>query len=137
MLKKMCSFVVVLILVLSLFTSYAFAEGSNAGDGLGSIGTRSVSLSYYQFATHYGYYEIPYGTVVGYGNTTSGRYVQGTQAALAHIHDEFGISCDPHGVDGLFGSNTYNAIYNFQVYKGLTADGCAGDNTFMAIQLMM
>lgn len=36
------------------------------------------------------------------------------------------ISCNPYGVDGYFGGNTYNAIYNFQLATGLTADGYAG-----------
>lgn len=32
--------------------------------------------------------------------------------------------------DGIFGSNTYNAVYNFQRNKGLSADGIVGRNTW-------
>ena len=32
--------------------------------------------------------------------------------------------------DGIFGSNTYNAVYNFQRSKGLSADGIVGQNTW-------
>ena len=32
--------------------------------------------------------------------------------------------------DGIFGSNTYNAVYNFQRSKGLSADGIVGRNTW-------
>ena len=32
--------------------------------------------------------------------------------------------------DGIFGSNTYNAVYNFQRNKGLSADGIVGQNTW-------
>ena len=32
--------------------------------------------------------------------------------------------------DGIFGNNTYNAVYNFQRNKGLSADGIVGQNTW-------
>ena len=32
--------------------------------------------------------------------------------------------------DGIFGNNTYNAVYNFQRSKGLSADGIVGRNTW-------
>lgn len=38
-----------------------------------------------------------------------------------------------HGIDGIFGTNTYNAVISFQQSHGLTADGIAGPNTQNAI----
>ena len=122
--KKVFMIAVVFAVVLSLFSITAYADGREVSN------VHYVQSSYYPLATHYGYYEVPYGTLVGYGYQTSGVNVRATQAALTHIYEDIGIACNPHGVDGLFGSNTYYAIYAFQNAVGLTPDGIAGDNTF-------
>ena len=38
------------------------------------------------------------------------------------------------GLDGIFGSNTYNAVINYQRNKGLEVDGIVGCNTWRALQ---
>lgn len=35
------------------------------------------------------------------------------------------------GIDGIFGSGTYSAVYSFQVDNGLSADGIVGKNTWL------
>lgn len=42
----------------------------------------------------------------------------------------FGYSCGSLGADGLFGSETKNAVIKFQKAKGLSADGIVGRNTW-------
>ena len=129
--KKMkiaVSTILAIVLSLSLLSVVAFADGYNRVSALDD-----VMPNYYPLSTSFGYFEIPYGTVVGYGNQNRAYDVRGTQAALTDIHNDFGINCDPYGVDGLFGGNTYNAIYNFQVATGLTPDGYAGHYTFMEL----
>jgi peptidoglycan hydrolase-like protein with peptidoglycan-binding domain len=62
---------------------------------------------------------------VGYGYTTSGSAVIGIQCLLCLVGY-------PVTIDGQFGSQTYNAIYNFQYANRsyLTVDGVAGPATF-------
>ena len=38
------------------------------------------------------------------------------------------------GLDGIFGTQTYNAVVNYQRSRGLTADGIVGCNTWRALQ---
>ena len=44
-----------------------------------------------------------------------------------------GYNCDSCGVDGDFGTETYNAVKKFQSDYGLTQDGIAGPQTNQAI----
>lgn len=132
MIKRVCSIVLILIMAMSLFVVSASAEGLDL--------TYNVNASSkYRLATHYGYYEVDYGTVVGYGNVTSGTPVKATQACLKHVYVESNgvVACDPGDIDGLFGGATYNGIYVFQVYYGLSPDGRAGDQTFSKFQSLL
>ena len=38
------------------------------------------------------------------------------------------------GLDGIFGSQTRNAVMEYQMLRGLTADGIVGCNTWRALQ---
>ena len=38
------------------------------------------------------------------------------------------------GLDGIFGSQTRNAVINYQISRGLAADGIVGCNTWRSIQ---
>jgi len=96
----------------------------------------STAAGYYLY-TDYGYYYVPLDTVVGYGNIISGKYVRAAQAALTHINNHESVSCDPHGIDGLFGDYTFNAVQAFQTYAGITSDGYVGDDTWLSMQLTL
>lgn len=39
-----------------------------------------------------------------------------------------------NGLDGIFGSGTYNAVVSYQRSRGLTADGIVGCNTWRSLQ---
>lgn len=43
------------------------------------------------------------------------------------------IGYNTNGVDGIFGSGTFNAVYQFQRAMGLSADGIVGNNTWNAL----
>ena len=38
------------------------------------------------------------------------------------------------GLDGIFGAKTYNAVINYQISRGLSADGIIGCNTWRSLQ---
>lgn len=54
---------------------------------------------------------------------SKGTYVQNLQRDLTFL------GYDTRGVDGIFGSNTHNAVIRFQKDTGLAPDGIAGKNT--------
>ena len=108
-------------LLLSLSAAPAYAEQA--------VPNGSTSVGYYLF-TDYGYYYVPTDTVVGFNNITSGTYVRAAQAALTHIDDHYSASCNPGGIDGYFGYNTYYAVQYFQTYAGITSDGYVGNQTW-------
>ena len=122
----------VLVVLISMLSTAAFAEEPDMRYNARATGV-------YRLATHYGYYEVDYGSVVGYGNLIRGNEVKAAQASLKTIYEESGgvVACDPIYVDGDFGGYTYNAIYNFQDFYGLVADGCAGDATFGKFQNLL
>lgn len=132
MMKKVCSIVLIMIMAMSLFVVSASAEGLDS--------TYNVSANNkYRLATHYGYFEVDYGTVVGYGNIMRGEEVQATQACLKHVYEESNgvVACYPGAIDGEFGPDTYNGVYAFQVYYNLSPDGRAGDETFSKFQMLL
>lgn len=118
----MCS-----VLILSFSAAPAYAEHATP-NGSTSIG--------YHLYTDDGYYYVPMDTVVGYGNTVSGDYVRAAQAALTYIHNHYYVSCDPQGIDGSFGPNTYNAVRAYQAYEGITVDGYVGNDTWTCMDLL-
>lgn len=59
---------------------------------------------------------------------SSGSDVLTLQSALKQL------GFDPHGVDGVFGRGTEDAVKAFQTSKGLTPDGIVGPNTMAALQ---
>jgi len=66
------------------------------------------------------------GDYVGYCGVTSGGYVLAVQYNLA-VHN---INLGSSGVDGYFGSYTYNGVKTYQGMHGLSKDGCVGPNTW-------
>lgn len=130
-----------LVLFVALFAPCAHAEEYD------NVGTERLAIAsfdgYYVMHTRNSYgrdFLVPYGTVVGWGNITSGEYVYAVQAALTEANGVVELSCDPYGIDGLFGGNTYNAIYNFQYGMvnrfnvPMAIDGYAGDQTWAQLQ---
>jgi hypothetical protein len=67
-----------------------------------------------------------YDALVGYGYTTSGNFVHALQLALNH----YGYGLD---VDSQFGTNTYNALVDFQGRHSLTKDGICGPSTWSSL----
>ena len=93
--------------------------------------------------------EIPYrvntNITVGYDYTTHGYEVEVVQNALrVYNNNNPNANCDPGDVDGSFGSNTYNAVINFQSYTNsvldesmygtVAVDGIVGRETWMRIR---
>ncbi|PKV83052.1 peptidoglycan-binding protein [Streptomyces sp. TLI_146] len=78
-------------------------------------------------ATGCGYYSGNALTVKG----NTGNRVKEVQCLLL----SWGFSVGPDGVDGDFGTNTYNAVRSFQSwYGGLAVDGQVGVNTWRALR---
>lgn len=128
------------MLFVALFTASAHAEeyGNVSNERL-----TPTSSNVYVMHTRNSYgrdFLVPSGTVVGRGNIISGEYVYAVQAALTEANGVVELSCDPYGIDGLFGDNTYNAIYNFQYGMVnrfnifMSIDGYAGDQTWAQLQ---
>ena len=60
-------------------------------------------------------------------NGSRGNYVLVLQDGLNNLGYRTG------GLDGLFGTNTTNAVRAYQTYKGLGVDGIVGCNTWTAL----
>jgi peptidoglycan hydrolase-like protein with peptidoglycan-binding domain len=43
-------------------------------------------------------------------------------------------ACNPGTIDGIFGTNTFNAVECFQRHTGLSVDGIVGPNTWRTLQ---
>ncbi|MEN6462912.1 MAG: peptidoglycan-binding protein [Syntrophomonas sp.] len=58
-----------------------------------------------------------------------------TGAAVSQLQKDLtSLGFNTYGVDGIFGSNTYNAVVSFQKAKGLSTDGIVGTNTRTALK---
>ena len=62
--------------------------------------------------------------LTGFCGDASGDYVVGLQSYLQ------GDGYTPGAIDGEFGTNTYDALFDYQTDHHLSADGCAGQNTW-------
>ena len=60
-------------------------------------------------------------------NGSIGNYVLVLQDALNNL------GYRTNGLDGIFGSATTNSVRAYQTYKGLSADGIVGCNTWTAL----
>lgn len=65
---------------------------------------------------------------IGSVDLTGGNYVTGVQRILA------GNGSSPGSIDGVYGTNTSNAIKCFQGKFGLSIDGIVGTNTWQALR---
>lgn len=75
---------------------------------------------------------IPYGTVCSMTyNAHVYYYVHTIQYILYDIADYHqNLGYHPGAVDGDFGPNTKSAVQYYQGQRGLTVDGCVGDQTW-------
>lgn len=113
--KKLISVLLVLIMVACVFPTYAFAD-------FGEFNTVSPMAS----NTIYSFYDWVAGTNIQVPSTevcskTHNRvssYSKAVQCALYIISDDWQItSMNPGYPDGIYGDNTYNAVYNYQYQK--------------------
>ena len=70
-------------------------------------------------------------TVLRYGD--SGEAVRLLQQALVDNNFYPDINAANYGIDGIFGSNTEDAVRRYQTMHGLTVDGIAGTATFNSL----
>ncbi|MDR4204770.1 peptidoglycan-binding domain-containing protein, partial [Bacillus spizizenii] len=65
---------------------------------------------------------------------TKGTNVKQVQTALAALYFYPDKGAKNHGVDGVYGPKTANAVKRFQSVSGLTADGIYGPKTKAKIE---
>lgn len=117
-LKRKKIFAVVLFLLLISSSTICYAQ-NNSETTFSEADPRIAMWTYVQ--TTSGNIGVPEGTYVP---GASSYYVRLLQATLNKI----GYSCGT--ADGIYGTNTRNAIIRFQEDKKLTADGVAGSLTW-------
>lgn len=130
---KIFSCALIIVLVLSMSTAIAFAETQSQMPNIISSEyiTREIR---YTISGLNGFYIVS-GNYVGYGYANEKYDVEAAQAGLEKVnswHEE--ANCDPQGVDGLFGSNTYYAVQHFQVYAKISCDGIVGPDTWRKLE---
>lgn len=130
---KLLSSALIIVLLICAFTTVAFADGHSQTPNITSNEyfnqTRSYSIGGLRSS-----YVVP-GNYIGYGYANNSYEVEAVQAGLEKVNFHYPEAyCDPQGVDGLFGSNTYYAIQFFQVYVGLSCDGTVGPNTWYQLE---
>ncbi len=67
------------------------------------------------------------------GGRVRPRYSAGTRAIQVALRDNYGIPIGSSGADGIYGSNTRNAVRQFQQRSGLRVDGIVGPQTRAAL----
>lgn len=67
-------------------------------------------------------------------NSNSNLKVGSTGEAVNQLQKNLtNLGYNTYGIDGIFGTNTYNAVVSFQKAKGLSTDGIVGINTRTAL----
>lgn len=130
---KFLSFALIIVLAMSLATTVSFAEDQNKMPDITANGysTREIRYTISGLDDFY----IVSGNYVGYGFANERDDVIAAQAGLEKVnswHPE--ADCDPQGVDGVFGSNTYHAVRHFQVFAGVSCDGIIGPDTWRQLE---
>lgn len=74
-------------------------------------------------------YPLPSGVIKVTSPLTKGTKVKQVQTALAALYFYPDKGAKNHGVDGVYGPKTANAVKRFQSVSGLTADGIYGPKT--------
>lgn len=127
--KKVISLLLVFALIISVVPTHAFAANGNTAS------TYASSTAVYVFRNRSGgEYDIRANEYIGMGYSNPTGHVIIIQVLLNRIvweTDDTGFSAGT--VDGLFGTNTRNAVIYFQNWKGLSADGIVGPDTWAAL----
>ncbi|MEC1292238.1 N-acetylmuramoyl-L-alanine amidase [Bacillus mojavensis] len=79
-------------------------------------------------------YPLPSGVIKVTSPLTKGTKVKQVQTALAALYFYPDKGAKNHGVDGVYGPKTANAVKRFQSVSGLTADGIYGPKTKAKIE---
>ncbi|MEC1792913.1 N-acetylmuramoyl-L-alanine amidase [Bacillus vallismortis] len=74
-------------------------------------------------------YPLPSGVIKVTSPLTKGTNIKQVQTALAALYFYPDKGAKNHGVDGVYGPKTANAVKRFQSVSGLTADGIYGPKT--------
>lgn len=131
--KKTVSVLLLIVMVASMLCVPAFAIKNESAVPAGQ--SISDPENYYHIKVDYFVYFVLYGKVVGYNNITTGYEVEVVQIVMNRINSVYSsVSCNAGAVDGIFGQNTWQAVYNFQVWRGLSADGIVGPNTWAEME---
>ncbi len=130
---KLLSFALIIVLSISMFTTVAFADNQNQAPSITSNEYFNKTMSYSISGLRKDYL-VP-GNYIGYGYANNSYEVEAVQAGLEKVDYYYpSANCDPQGVDGLFGLNTYYAIQFFQVHAGLSCDGTVGPDTWFELE---
>lgn len=138
--KKLVALLLVLALAVCIFPASAFALTS---DGYPSGSHRNSSGNWIVYVWGTQYY-VDYGTVVKQGNTSYSRNVFVAQIGVGKVNiDHPEANCSVGDADGIFGSNTYKGVKNFQSfwnnnwgyssYYAIDVDGIVGNCTWACI----
>ena len=127
--KKTVSVLLLIVMIASMLCVPVFAANGEQnpvsnGDATVARALRTIYIN----GIDYDFYDTTY---VGYNYVTTGRYVEIVQRAMNRLNVLYpAANCYAGAVDGIFGQNTWTAVFNFQAWCGLSADGIVGTNTW-------
>lgn len=110
--KKPLALVLAVIMIMAVLVVPAFAAGSAWVTRFQKFATTSV-------------------------NSYQAGYASAVQSILLRYSGTSSMISSSGGVDGIFGTNTKNAVVVFQKAKSLTADGIVGSDTWGAMATAM
>lgn len=131
--KKTISVLLLVVMIASMLCVPVFATNGeqNPASHEGTSVVRAVRTIYIYGAP----YPIEDTAYVGYNYFTTGYLVEVVQRAMNRLNVLHpAANCYAGTVDSIFGQNTWQAVYNFQVWRGLSADGIVGPNTWDNIE---
>lgn len=132
---KKLSIILALILVLNCFSMSAMANYESSKEPAENNTDQVGPISYIFETTECSFPVNPYARVVGYNNITTGGIVKVVQSILACcslVYDK--SEYNPTSIDGIFGNNTYTAIYYFQSDHNIEPDGTVRLTTWISLK---
>ena len=113
--KKIVAMLLVMVIAVCMLPTYAFADF----EGQGTATTMSANFTYtfYDWDEHV-YIDVPSTVVCSRTYNRVSPYTKAAQCALYAISEDWmNDSMNPGYPDGIYGDNTYNAVYNYQYNK--------------------